>query len=65
MNSCSKIACPSHAVFESTQWSMVLRAGDHDLPESREALDNLCSIYWYPLYAFARRRGHQREDAWT
>src|SRR4030095_5339565 len=27
------------------------------------ALAELCRIYWYPLYIFARRRGHSPEDA--
>src|SRR5215472_18143994 len=27
------------------------------------ALAELCGLYWYPLYAFARRRGHSPEDA--
>ncbi len=27
------------------------------------ALEELCRTYWYPLYAYVRRRGHSREDA--
>ena len=27
------------------------------------ALAELCQIYWYPLYAFARRRGHSPDDS--
>ncbi len=26
-------------------------------------MDKLCRAYWYPLYAFVRRRGHSREEA--
>ena len=29
----------------------------------RAALAALCQIYWYPLYAFARRRGHSPHDS--
>lgn len=49
--------------FLTTQWSLVLAAGDTAAPGSREALDELCSLYWYPIYAFARRRGATVDDA--
>ncbi len=42
---------------------MVLAAGRETLPESREALAELCRTYWFPLYSFVRRRGHGPEDA--
>jgi RNA polymerase sigma-70 factor (ECF subfamily) len=44
--------------FESTVWSMVLSARGGDGTEAREALASLCAIYWYPLYAFVRRKGY-------
>jgi len=47
--------------FQQTRWSLVLAAGE----ESRTALSSLISVYWYPLYAFARHRGadsHTAED---
>jgi RNA polymerase sigma-70 factor (ECF subfamily) len=43
---------------------MVARAGGESR-QSREALEHLCASYWYPLYAFARRRGlahHEAQD---
>lgn len=49
--------------FGTTHWSIVLAAQSPDLPESREALENLCRCYWYPLYAFVRRRGHPAHEA--
>ncbi len=49
--------------FLSTQWSMVLNAGHDSAPGARAALDQLCRTYWYPLYAFLRRSGHQDADA--
>jgi RNA polymerase sigma factor (sigma-70 family) len=49
--------------FLTTQWSLVLAAGDSAVAGSREALDDLCSRYWYPIYAYARRRGAGTEDA--
>ncbi len=42
---------------------MVLAASQRRTPESNEALEGLCAAYWYPLYAYVRRRGHSREDA--
>jgi RNA polymerase sigma-70 factor (ECF subfamily) len=39
----------------------VVAAGDQSAPGAREALAELCSAYWYPLYAFVRRRGHDPE----
>ena len=49
--------------FATTRWSRVLAAGEGTSPRSREALAELCGEYWYPLYAYARRRGHDAEDA--
>lgn len=54
---------PSPAQFPSTHWSRVIAAGDPDAPESRESLTVLCNAYWYPLYAYIRRRGHSPEQA--
>jgi RNA polymerase sigma-70 factor (ECF subfamily) len=41
----------------------VVAAGDPDAPGAREALADLCGAYWYPLYAYVRRRGHAPEQA--
>ena len=49
--------------FTATHWSVVLAAGHSSLPGSQEALETLCRTYWYPLYAYVRRRGHSPEDA--
>ena len=51
------------AAFRTTQWSEVLDARQTDPERARAALENLCSRYWYPLYAFVRRRGHGPHDA--
>ncbi|WP_165223079.1 RNA polymerase sigma factor [Aquisphaera insulae] len=47
----------------STRWSVVLAAGKHPGQGGREALEQLCRDYWYPLYAYARRRGYDAESA--
>jgi RNA polymerase sigma-70 factor (ECF subfamily) len=40
-----------------------LRVGDGQSRESTQALEELCRTYWYPLYAFVRRKGHAHEEA--
>jgi RNA polymerase sigma factor (sigma-70 family) len=49
--------------FQNTRWSLVLRAGTQPSKAADDALAALCEMYWYPLYAFLRRRGHSAEDA--
>src|ERR1700722_10832386 len=51
------------AEFRPTRWSMVLLSAQSEAPGSRAALAVLCGLYWYPLYAFIRRRGYNPEDA--
>jgi RNA polymerase sigma-70 factor (ECF subfamily) len=52
--------CPA---FTTTHWSVVLHAGKDDSPRAAEAMAQLCLTYWYPLYAYLRRRGHGEHDA--
>jgi RNA polymerase sigma-70 factor (ECF subfamily) len=50
--------------FLTTHWSVVsLAAGQLDSPESAAALERLCRTYWYPLYAYVRRRGYDAHTA--
>lgn len=49
--------------FATTAWSVVLLAGRDGQPQAAKALETLCSTYWYPLYAFVRRRGHDSVEA--
>jgi RNA polymerase sigma factor (sigma-70 family) len=49
--------------FATTRWTMVSAAGGVSDPAAREALAELCQIYWPPLYNYLRRRGHDREEA--
>lgn len=53
----------SHQLFVTTHWSVVLAAGQTDAATARSALEELCRTYWFPLYAYVRRRGHQPEEA--
>ena len=49
--------------FSTTQWSLVVRAGDKASPAAQTALETLCGRYWFPLYAYVRREGHGVHDA--
>jgi RNA polymerase sigma-70 factor (ECF subfamily) len=49
--------------FATTHWSLVAAARDPDAPAARDALAALCNAYWYPLYAFIRRRGYHGDEA--
>jgi RNA polymerase sigma-70 factor (ECF subfamily) len=49
--------------FPTTHWSCVAEAGGLDDARARAALARLCDGYWYPLYAFVRRRGHDADEA--
>jgi RNA polymerase sigma-70 factor (ECF subfamily) len=51
------------AEFRPTRWSVVLLSAQSEAPGSRAALAALCGLYWYPLYAYIRRRGYNPEDA--
>jgi RNA polymerase sigma-70 factor (ECF subfamily) len=66
------------ARFVTTNWSLVLRAGassdassdassssssSASSSQAREAMAELCARYWYPLYAYVRRKGCEPEEA--
>lgn len=50
-------------VFATTHWTVVLTAGRRHTSQSDAALAQLCKTYWFPLYAYVRRRGYAKEDA--
>ena len=56
----SRLETSSNAPFPTTRWSQVVAAGGRAGPA---ALAELCSAYWYPLYAFVRRNGHPPDEA--
>ena len=49
-------------MFVTTRWSLIVAARG-DSPPAREALSELCRAYWYPLYAYIRRKGHTHAEA--
>jgi RNA polymerase sigma factor (sigma-70 family) len=50
-------------MFQTTRWSLIASAGNPAAPESQQALASLCKLYWYPVYAYIRRRGSDRHRA--
>lgn len=49
--------------FYTTHWSLVAAAAGQAGAASQAALADLCQAYWYPTYAFIRRRGYSADDA--
>src|SRR5271157_6097129 len=54
---------PGASRFPTTRWTLVIAAGDPHRKEARSALVSLCENYWYPLYAYLRRRGYAADQA--
>jgi len=56
---------PGRRQFATTHWSLVGAAKPDEASQTRarEALEELCRAYWYPLYAFVRSRGYSSDDA--
>ncbi len=54
---------PGREVFATTDWSAVVEAGQIHSPRAFEAMTQLCRTYWYPLYAYVRRKGYPAPDA--
>jgi RNA polymerase sigma-70 factor (ECF subfamily) len=51
------------ADFQPTRWSLIATLRAHDGEQAQAALEELCTVYWYPLYAYARRSGQTAEAA--
>jgi DNA-directed RNA polymerase specialized sigma24 family protein len=51
------------AQFHTTRWTLVMVSAQSQAAGGEAALGELCRIYWYPLYSFARRRGYTPHDA--
>ena len=45
-----------------TDWVAIGQARQ-PIPEASAALEQLCRTYWYPLYAYIRRKGYDAPDA--
>lgn len=53
----------TRAQFAATSWTNVLAAQQSGSLEAEAALEKLCATYWYPLYAYLRRKGHDPHQA--
>jgi RNA polymerase sigma factor (sigma-70 family) len=53
----------SQGTFVTTHWSVVISAAQGEPAAAAAALESLCRTYWYPLYAYVRRKGHAPEEA--
>jgi RNA polymerase sigma-70 factor (ECF subfamily) len=51
------------AAFPTTRITLIEAARGEPTVQAREALALLCAAYWYPIYAYIRRRGYPQEDA--
>jgi RNA polymerase sigma-70 factor (ECF subfamily) len=49
--------------FATTRWTLVHAARDGGSADAQAALAALCESYWYPLYAYVRRRGYPPPEA--
>ena len=50
--------------FPDTSWNLVAAAAGNSADTGAgEAFAQLCQVYWYPLYAFVRRKGHSQQEA--
>ena len=49
--------------FHTTHWSLIAAATGDGGEQAQAALEEVCRAYWYPVYAFIRRRGQPAEDA--
>ena len=62
-NSRTMHTLPGSSQFPTTRWTLVVAAGDPHRKEAQPALVSLCENYWYPLYAYLRRRGYSADEA--
>ena len=65
MKSVSKESAGDPRAFATTRWSLILSAAKSESGEqkAREALEELCRVYWRPVFSFIVKRGHSTEDA--
>lgn len=63
MNDATTQTLSGSSQFPTTRWTLVVAAGDRHRTEARSALAALCERYWYPLYAYLRRRGYAADEA--
>jgi DNA-directed RNA polymerase specialized sigma24 family protein len=60
---CEEASVARMRYFPTTRWSVVFNAGEGSEETAKAALEELCRIYWYPLYAYTRSLGDGPHDA--
>lgn len=53
----------SNSSFTATRWTIVIGAQTANQERSKHALEALCQTYWFPLFAYVRRKGYAPHDA--
>lgn len=61
--SADRLMFQDRALFETTRWNTVIEAADAEAPHATEAFNELCQVYWRPLYVYLRRYGLGAPDA--
>ena len=54
---------PQGSSFNTTCWHVVTSSRDQDSAVRHESLSELYRAYWYPLFAYLRRKGHSQDQA--
>ena len=49
--------------FKTTHWNLVVSSRRSDVEVRQQSLSELCKVYWYPLFAYLRRKGHSPDVA--
>ncbi len=49
--------------FPNTRWSLIARVAEGDEASRRQALEELCQVYWPPIYAYIRSKGASPAEA--
>jgi RNA polymerase sigma factor (sigma-70 family) len=49
--------------FSPTRWSLIAAMRSDSSAVAQSAMETLCQSYWFPIYAYVRRRGFPPEDA--
>lgn len=49
--------------FDTTSWTLILKASKPGERESLQALSKICQVSWQPIYTFIRRLGYNQTDA--
>lgn len=49
--------------FPTTRWTLILDLQNGSESQRDRALDELCQLYWFPIYGFVRQKGKTPEEA--